>query len=58
MPRQLTVHWNPPQAMVRFNGKTRCGRVLSQYYWTTEVAQVDCGNCQRGIKADWRKGKL
>ncbi len=41
MPASKTRHWNTP----KHDGKTRCGRHLSQVEWRNDINDVDCNKC-------------
>lgn len=55
MPREATVHWNPPTT----KNKTRCGLALTgrngapfKYRWRTDPNDATCNNCRRLAKKD------
>ncbi len=55
MPRQPTLHWNPPESVPTWRdyvGKTRCGRKLRDVLHTEDIKDVSCDRCLQLIKAD------
>ena len=56
MPKARVIHYNPPETMRMYRGRTRCGRRLAFFSHTTDAKDVTCDKCHQLIAIDMSKG--